>query len=238
MGARYADQRDRRGRDEERGMSMRNWFAGAGLVALAVGTAGCGGTSATDEVSASPTATGTPITDVTSTGAPTSTASESVSPAPTATPAVLSGTRQITITRVDGFEAGLSLTDDDRLAEVDDDSGRQLFVPTPLTGQNFLIKSYRGAGGGPGTGEPVCWQLLNPGGGRPLVVEGAACREDEPRQQFTIAAADADEGFLISTNSAYLRNSQNSGLILEELGDAPPTSSFRFNDNGPAPDRK
>ncbi|MBQ1047644.1 hypothetical protein KBX50_03955 [Micromonospora sp. C51] len=218
-------------------MSMRKWSAGVGLAALAVGVAGCGGTSATDEVSASPTATRTPIAEATTGEVPMPTASVPASPVPTATPAVLSGTRQVTITRVDGFEAGLSLTDDGRLAEVDDDSGRQLFVPTPLSGQNFLIRSYRGAGGGPGTGEPVCWQVRNPGGSRPLVVEGAACREDEPRQQFTISAADADEGFLISNNSAYLRTSRESGLILEELGDAPPTSSFRFNDNGPAPDR-
>ncbi|MDG4798050.1 hypothetical protein [Micromonospora sp. WMMD1082] len=152
---------------------------------------------------------------------------------------MLSGTRQVTVTRVDGFEAGLSLTDDGRLAEVDDDSGRQLFVPTPLDGQDFLIKSYRGAGGGPGTGEPRCWQVRNPGNSQPLVVQGAACNEDEPRQRFTIAPAEgADEAFLISNNSAYLRHSRENGLILEELGDAAPTTSFRFNDNGPAPDQK
>ncbi|WP_210825549.1 hypothetical protein [Micromonospora sp. C95] len=57
--------------------------------------------------------------------------------------------------------------------------------------------------------------------GRPLLVEG-----------------DADEGFLISNNSADPRTSRDSGLILEELGDGPPTSSFRLNDNGPAPDRE
>ncbi|WFE47906.1 hypothetical protein [Verrucosispora sp. WMMD1129] len=216
---------------------MRKWSAGVGLAALAVGVAGCGGTSATDGGSASPTATRTPIAEATTGEVPAPTASVPASPVPTATPAVLSGTRQVTITRVDGFEAGLSLTDDGRLAEVDDDSGRQLFVPTPLSGQNFLIRSYRGAGGGPGAGEPVCWRVRNPSGSQPLVVEGAACREDEPRQQFTISAADADEGFLISNNSAYLRTSRESGLILEELGDAPPASSFRFNDNGPAPDR-
>ncbi|MFY1577185.1 hypothetical protein ACN26Z_20030 [Verrucosispora sp. WMMD703] len=216
---------------------MRKWSAGVGLAALAVGVAGCGGTSATDGGSASPTATRTPIAEATTGEVPAPTASVPASPAPTATPAVLSGTRQVTITRVDGFEAGLSLTDDGRLAEVDDDSGRQLFVPTPLSGQNFLIRSYRGTGGGPGAGEPVCWQVRNPGGSQPLVVEGAACRQDEPRQHFTISAADADEGFLISNNSAYLRTSRESGLILEELGDAPPASSFRFNDNGPAPDR-
>ncbi|MCZ7422244.1 MULTISPECIES: hypothetical protein [unclassified Micromonospora] len=218
-------------------MSKRSRFAAVGVVALAVGVAGCGDPGTTDDVSAPPTATSSPIAEATTTTVPMPTASGSASPEPTATPAVLSGTRQITITRVDGFEAGLSLTDDGRLAEVDDDSGRQLFVPTPLGGRSFLIRSYRGAGGGSGTGDPVCWQVRNPGGGRPLLVEGAACREDEPRQQFTITAADADEGFLISNNSAYLRTSRDAGLILEELGDGPPTSSFRFNDNGPAPGR-
>ncbi|GIJ79174.1 hypothetical protein SAMN05443287_102553 [Micromonospora phaseoli] len=209
-------------------MSMRRWFAGAGLVVLAVSTGACGETTSPDDVSASPTPTGTPVTSATTSATPTPTGSAA------ATPAVLSGTRQVTITRVDGFESGLSLTDDG-LAEVDDDSGRQLFVPTPLDGPEYLIRSYRGAGGGPGTGEPVCWQVLNPGNGQSLVVEGAACKEGESRQQFTITAATADEGFLISNNSAYLRFSRDSGLILEELGDAAPTSSFRFNDNGPAP---
>lgn len=196
-------------------MSMRSWLAGAGLVALALGAGACGGADGTDEGSASPTTT--PVATAT--------------PTPAATPDVLSGTRQVTISRIDAFEAGLSLTDDGRLAEVDDDSGRQLFVPTPLTGQKYLIRAYRGAGGG----KPICWQSVNPGGGRPLTVEGVACREGEPRQQFTISAADADEGFLISFDSAYLRNSPDSGLILEKLGDRPPMSSFRFNDNGPAP---
>lgn len=59
------------------------------------------------------------------------TGSSPASPTSTTTPAVLSGSRQVTITRVDGFEAGLSLTDDGRLSEVDDDSASRS-PPTTL----------------------------------------------------------------------------------------------------------
>ncbi|TCB96875.1 hypothetical protein E0H26_14830 [Micromonospora zingiberis] len=224
-------------------MSMRSWLAGVGLVAMALPVAACGGTTP-DDLAATSEVTGTPTTGTPTTGtptSPTSTPTESVpaSPTPTAASPELSGTRQVTIVRVDGFESGLSLTEDGRLAEVDDDSGRQLFVPTPLDAQTFQIRAYRGAGGGPGTGEAVCWQVHNPGDTSPLTVQGADCDEREPRQRFTIASATDDtDAYLISSNSAYLRHSRQSGLILEELGDASPTNSFRLNDNGPAPERE
>ncbi|WP_433533280.1 hypothetical protein ACQPYA_15385 [Micromonospora sp. CA-263727] len=217
-------------------MSMRRWLAGVGLMVMAVPTGACTGASVPGGVTASPGDPGTPTSGVqTSTAA---TPSATATATATGAPPVLSGTRQVTMTRVDAVESGLSVNDDGRLVEADDDSGRQLFVPTPVDADIFLIKAYRGGGGGPGTGEPVCWQVHNPGDARPLVVQSAACAEDEPRQRFTITAADgATEGYLISNNSAFLRHSRQSGLILEELGDAAPTSSFRFNDNGPAPDR-
>ncbi|MFV2101020.1 hypothetical protein [Micromonospora sp. LOL_024] len=152
---------------------------------------------------------------------------------PSATPLVLSGTRRVTIVRVGAFEAGLSLLDRGRLAEVDDDQGRQVFVPTPLGGAEFLIKSYLGGG----TGKPVCWQVHNPNNSRPLFVRGAPCRAKDAAQRFVIAAATGGgpREFVISNRWAYLRDSARSGLILEELGDVPPASSFRFNDTGPAP---
>ncbi|WBB80376.1 hypothetical protein O7606_03065 [Micromonospora sp. WMMD882] len=146
---------------------------------------------------------------------------------------VLTGRRRVTIVRVGSFESGLSLLDGGRLAEVDDDRGRQVFVPTPLGSGEFLIKAYHGGG----TGQPVCWQARNPGDGQPLFVGGAACRADDPAQRFVVApaAGGGPREYLISNRWAYLRDSARSGLILEELGDAPPFSSFRFNDNGPAP---
>lgn len=97
--------------------------------------------------------------------------------------------------RVQAFESALSLTD--RLVEVDDDSGRQLFVPTPLG-------------------------------------KAAPCDAKNPDQWFTITARDK-QTYAISNASAFLQHSPTSGLILEELGDAPLRSTFRFVDNGPAP---
>ncbi|MFF5215847.1 hypothetical protein [Micromonospora sp. NPDC000442] len=163
-------------------------------------------------------------------------AAVAATPRPTATAdPLLSGKRRITIVRVGAFESGLALLDGGRLAEVDDDRGRQVFVPSPVGPGQFLIKAYHGGG----TGQPVCWQVRNPGDSRPLYVRGATCRADDPAQRFEITAV-ADGGpreYLISNRWAYLRDSARSGLILEELGDAPPASSFRFNDTGPAPRR-
>ncbi|MEV0396337.1 hypothetical protein [Polymorphospora rubra] len=211
-------------------MSMRRWVACVGLVVMTGAVGACGAGTTTD---ASGTPTSGPPTSADA--VPTDTSASPSGPTSTATPAVLSGERQVTIVRVQSFESGLSLTDEGRLAETVDDSGRQLFVPTP-NGETYLIKAYHGGGRGSGS-KPVCWQVLNPGNSRPLVVEGADCRPDEPRQQFTVTAAEggAAETFLISSGGAYLRTSAQHGLILEELGHAQPESSFRLVDNGPAP---
>ncbi|MFI9530821.1 RICIN domain-containing protein [Micromonospora rosaria] len=231
-------------------MSMRRWLAGAGVLVLTSPMVACAeGTSPDDTGASAPTPAATTSADpaptgsaTPPTGSPSPTGTAPPSPRPTATSGtdpVLSGTRQVTIVRVDAFESGLTLTDEGRLGEADGDSGRQLFVPTPLTGGTFLIRSYRGAGGGPGTGEPVCWQVHNPQDTGPLTVRGATCDEGDAGQQFTIApAAGGERTYQISNRSAYLRYSAQSGLILEELGDAEPSSGFRFNDNGPAPDRE
>ncbi|MFJ6199271.1 hypothetical protein [Micromonospora sp. NPDC092111] len=153
-------------------------------------------------------------------------------PEKSSTRGVLSGTRQVTMVRVGSFESGLSLTEAGGLAEVDDDSGRQLFVPTPQGGRRFLIKAYSRTSTG-----ALCWRVHNPGDTRPLVVRAAACAAEDPRQQFEIVAASTGDpqSYLISNSGAFLRHSAQSGLILEELGDGSPTSSFRFIDNGPAP---
>ncbi|WDZ87255.1 hypothetical protein [Micromonospora cathayae] len=198
---------------------MKEAAAGAAVPAAApvAGTASVGGAVPVGGAGSSGVAAAGPVTK------------------PTVDP-VLSGTRRVTIVRVGAFESGLSLLDGGRLAEVDDDRGRQVFVPTPLGAGEFLVKSYYGGG----TGQPVCWQAYNPGNSQPLVVRGATCRAGDPAQRFVIAPASAGglREYLISNRWAYLRDSARSGLILEELGDAPPFSSFRFNDVGPAPRRR
>ncbi|NGM13221.1 hypothetical protein [Verrucosispora sioxanthis] len=206
-------------------MLLGRWLAAAGLVVL-TGTA-------VGMYSMGP-ASGEPVA-VAGVRSPDGAAS-AATPRPTsAGDPLLSGKRRVTIVRVGAFESGLALLDGGRLAEVDDDRGRQVFVPTPVGSGQFLVKAYYGGG----TGQPVCWQVRNPGDSRPLYVRGTTCRADDPAQRFEITAV-ADGGpreYLISNRWAYLRDSARSGLIMEELGDAPPASSFRFTDTGPAPRR-
>ncbi|MEU7979357.1 hypothetical protein AB0B63_12580 [Micromonospora sp. NPDC049081] len=209
-------------------MVMKRWLAGAGLLALTGALAACavdtrpgadGGQAAPAQRDTTAVADSVPV------------GLSATPPTATRAPRGFTGTRQYTIVRVGAFESGLSLTDSGRLAEVDDDQGRQLFVPTPLGGQKYLVKSYSRASAG-----PLCWRVHNPGNSKPLEVRAATCNADDPRQQFEIfAATGTTPSYLISNAGAFLRDSARSGLILEELGDAPPTSSFRFNDNGPAP---
>ncbi|WFE61277.1 hypothetical protein [Micromonospora sp. WMMD712] len=217
-------------------MLVRRWLAGAGLVVLTGAAAtlygalsASAGDAAPSGVAPAPVAAGAAPQAAPRAAAP-------AVPAPRASKdPLLSGKRRVTIVRVGSFESGLSLLDGGRLAEVDDDRGRQVFVPTPLGAGEYLIKAYYGGG----TGQPVCWQARNPDNGQPLYVAGAPCRADDPAQRFAIAPAPGGGAreYLISNGWAYLRDSARSGLILEELGDAPPASSFRFNDTGPAPRR-
>ncbi|WP_343450503.1 hypothetical protein [Micromonospora oryzae] len=214
-------------------MLVRRWLAGAGLAVLTGAAAtlygalsASAGDTAPAGVAPAPVAAGV---------APPGAAAPAAPAARAGTDPVLSGKRRVTIVRVGSFESGLSLLDGGRLAEVDDDRGRQVFVPTPLGAGEYLIKAYYGGG----TGKPVCWQARNPNNGQPLYVAGATCRADDPAQRFAIAPAPGGGAreYLVSNRWAYLRDSARSGLILEELGDAPPVSSFRFNDTGPAPRR-
>ncbi|WBB90358.1 hypothetical protein [Verrucosispora sp. WMMC514] len=206
-------------------MLLGRWLAAAGLVVL-TGTAV--GVYTMGPAAGDGPAGGVPV--------PADGPAVAATPRPTATAdPLLSGKRRVTIVRVGAFESGLALLDGGRLAEVDDDRGRQVFVPTPVGSGQFLVKAYHGGG----TGQPVCWQVRNPGDTRPLYVRGATCRADDPAQRFEITTV-ADSGpreYLISNRWAYLRDSARSGLIMEELGDAPPASSFRFTDTGPAPRR-
>ncbi|MFB9850303.1 hypothetical protein ACFFMR_07905 [Micromonospora andamanensis] len=224
-------------------MLLGRWLAAAGLVVL-TGTAvtvysmgpasgdGPAGATAGRPAPAGDAPAGLAVTGAQSSGG----VPVAATPRPTAVgDPLLSGKRRVTIVRVGAFESGLALLDGGRLAEVDDDQGRQVFVPTPVGSSQFLIKAYYGGG----TGKPVCWQVHNPGDTRPLYVRGATCRAGDPAQRFEIVAVagGGPREYLISNRWAYLRDSARSGLIMEELGDAPPASSFRFNDTGPAPRR-
>ncbi|WFE95822.1 hypothetical protein [Micromonospora sp. WMMD987] len=187
-----------------------------------------------------PSATATPSGPATTAAPTTAPATTAPSSRPTGKPSatagaatpVLSGKREVTIVRVQSTESGVSM-DGGTLVEVDDDSGRQLFVPTPTGGGKYLIKSYGRRDNHPASDDPACWQVLNPGDGGPLTVEGAVCDARKPTQQFTITSK-GKGAYAISNASAFLQFSPSRGLILEELGDAPLRSTFRLVDNGPA----
>ncbi|MEV4711707.1 hypothetical protein [Micromonospora sp. NPDC049374] len=152
---------------------------------------------------------------------------------PSSNDPLLSGRRQVTIVRAAEQSGGLSLLADGRLAEVDGDEGRQLFVFTPQGPGTYLVRAAEQGD------EPtdVCWEVRS-SGSEPLRVVAAACAPEEPRQQFTVVR-DGQRGgeptYAISSQSAYLQNSPTRGLIMEELGDAPLTTRFRLVDNGAAP---
>jgi hypothetical protein len=198
----------------------------AGALVACDGSTGTGGPAGTGTPSgpAASTAPATPTMAPPSTRAPSAPAG--------ATAAVLSGKREVTIVR-QGSESRLSM-DIGELVEVDDDSGRQLFVPTPLGANTFLIKAYGTPNNHPANDEPSCWQVYIPDSTDSLTVEGAVCDAANPGQRFTITAK-GNGAYAISYESAFLQHSSSTGrLILEELGDAPLLSTFRFTDNGPA----
>jgi hypothetical protein len=224
-------------------MSKVKWLTGATMLACTGALVACqSGSPASPAASAGTTASASATASAvaTATGpaspsvAPPAPGSPSVAPPPApggSTDAVLSGKREVTIVRVQASESGVSL--DGRLVEADDDSGRQLFVPTPLGGDTYLIKAFGRANNHPAADEPSCWQVHNPRTSEPLTVEGAVCDQANPAQRFTITTKGKGT-YAISNSSAYLQFSSSRGLILEELGDAPLLSTFRFVDNGPA----
>jgi hypothetical protein len=156
-------------------------------------------------------------------GRPRTGPSASGTPSPPTDP-LLSGTREVAVERGPGSAVSL---DGGSLAEVDDDSGRQLFVLTPLGGGEYLIKAFGGNVGHPASDEPACWQVHREAG-RPATVQGAVCDPEDPDQRFVVTPQTPGT-YAIGTASAYLRKSA-AGLIL----DAPLRDTFRLTDRGPA----
>ncbi|MBX7267265.1 hypothetical protein KIF24_15400 [Micromonospora sp. Llam7] len=212
----------------------RRRAASVGLGAVLVGVLGAGAVlvrlaGAPDGVPVGPAGPTPPPATALSSPVPGET---SGSPGAAADP-LLSGQRQVTIVRAVARAAGLSLLADGRLAEVDGDEGRQLFVFVPQGPDGYLIRAAeQGA-----EATDVCWEVRS-AASEPLRVVAAGCAPDEPRQQFSVARDgqwDGEATYAISNHWAYLQNSPTRGLILEELGDASLTTRFRLVDNGPAP---
>jgi hypothetical protein len=162
----------------------------------------------------------------------TSTGSPSAPSAPAGdTALVLSGKREVSIVRVQAPRGGLAL--DGQLVETSGENGRQRFVPTPIGGDQYVIKAYgRPDTGHPANDEPSCWQVNGIDVEDPMFVGAAVCDADNPIQRFTITATGGG-AYAIGSESRFLQHTPASGLILRDPGGASP-STFRFVDRGPA----
>ncbi|MET0495073.1 MAG: hypothetical protein ABW000_18275 [Actinoplanes sp.] len=138
---------------------------------------------------------------------------------------LLEGKREVSIARTPKTAVSM---DGGFLTEVDDDSGRQLFLLTPLGGGEYLIKAFGPNINHPASDEPACWQVYREPG-QPLTVQGAVCDPANPDQKFTIKTP-TPQTYAISNAAAYLKRSPTGGLI---LGPSEP-GTFRFTDQGPA----
>lgn len=140
--------------------------------------------------------------------------------------------RQLVIRPARSTESIVVLDDRGRLGLTDGEAEHGMFVLTRV-GDRYLIKTAKPGAGG----EPSCLGVRNNGRG-PLTVEAAACDTGRAGQLFTITRQPAggrggDPTYAISNRDAYLQVS-GSGLIAEELGDAPLRTTYAFVDNGPA----
>jgi len=218
-------------------VKITKWAVGAAMLACTGALVACGNAGGTASDAA--VGSGTPSSAVrgTATGPAPATPSPTAPPAPAgaATPA-LSGTREVTIVRVQASEGGLAL--DGRLVEADDDSGRQLFVPTPLGRDTYLIKAYTRANNHPAADEASCWQVHDPRSTQSRTVEGAPCDPGNPAQRFTIIP-NGTGTYAISTGSMYLwaspRNVETSPL--RRSGDGSTTEVRCGVPGGRGPDR-
>ena len=144
---------------------------------------------------------------------------------------ILAGKRQIVIAPIPSFESVVVVDDSGRLSLTDGEAEHSMFVLTPV-GDKYLIKTAKAGAGG----EPSCMGIKNNGTGS-LTVVAAACDTRRAGQLFTIARQKAKSNglptYAISNQSAFLQVFP-SGLIAEELGDAPLKTTYAFVDNGPS----
>ncbi len=146
---------------------------------------------------------------------------------------ILAGKRQVVIKPLPSFEEIVAIDAKGRLTVTDGNPAFGLFVLSPV-GSKWQIKTAK-AGDGK---KAACIGIRN-NGTAPLTAVAATCDATRAGQLFDITRQQAkDNGlptYAISNRSAYLQNFPSSGLIAEELGDAPLLTTFSFVDNGAAP---
>ncbi|MEU8405040.1 hypothetical protein AB0C19_02430 [Micromonospora sp. NPDC048842] len=208
-------------------MVTRKWVTGAAMLACASALVACQGGA--DK--APGTAAGTPTPSGTVTGAPTPTAAAPTTSSAAATDPLLSGKREVTITRVQG--SGQPLEISGRLEEGGDSGGRILFVPTPIGGDRYVIRAFGTKDDHPANDDPSCWQVNGLDIEPELTIGAVVCDQDDPIQRFTIIAK-GDGTYAIGSETRFLQHLPGNGLVLKELGNAKLNTTFRFTDKGPA----
>ncbi|WP_430496143.1 hypothetical protein ACQRWP_17525 [Micromonospora trifolii] len=207
-------------------MVTMKWVTGAAMLACTSALVAC--QSGADKAAG----TTTPSGAVTGTPTPTE-AAPATSSAAAAGP-LLSGKREVTITRVQGSGEALEISG--RLEEGGDTGGRTLFVPTPIGGDRYVIRAFGVKDGHPANDDPSCWQVNGLDIEPELTIGAVVCDPDDPIQRFTIIAK-GDGTYAIGSENRFLQHLPGNGLILKELGNAKLNTTFRFTDEGPA-DRK
>ncbi|MGC4864581.1 hypothetical protein ACLQ3B_03990 [Micromonospora sp. DT53] len=207
-------------------MFTMKWVTGVAMLACASALVGCQGGA--DE--APRAAAGTPTPSGAVTGVPTPTAGAPATSSAAVDP-LLSGKREVTITRVQG--SGKPLEISGRLEEGGDTGGRILFVPTPIGGDRYVIRAFGVKDGHPANDDPSCWQVNGLDIEPELTIGAVVCDQDDPIQRFTIIAK-GDGTYAIGSETRFLQHLPGNGLVLKELGTSKLNTTFRFTDKGPA----
>ncbi|MDG9678077.1 hypothetical protein [Micromonospora sp. DH14] len=207
-------------------MFTMKWVTGAALLACTSVLVGCqgGGDKGPGTAAGTPTPTGAV------TSAPTPTAAASATSAATTDP-LLSGKREVTITRVQGSGEALEMSG--RLEEGGDTGGRTLFVPTPIGGDRYVIRAFGVKDGHPANDDPSCWQVNGLDIEPELTIGSVVCDQDDPIQRFIIIPK-GNGTYAIGSETRFLQHLPGNGLVLKELGNAKLNTTFRFTDKGPA----
>lgn len=227
---------DERVHDEGNTLRHRKIYTVAAVAALALTQQACsGGTSAAEPGTAAPTTAGATAekpsaspagsrTPGTKTGNKTETGTGSGKGTAGAGDPILAGKRQVVIKPVQSTESIVAL-DKGRLTTIDGEADHTLFVLSP-TGGKHLIKTAKVVSGG----EPLCLYIKT-NGSDPLTVAATACDAGKADQLFTIDAVKG-RNYSIANGDAFLQLSPQYGIIAQELGDAPLTTTFAFVDSG------
>ena len=138
---------------------------------------------------------------------------------------ILTGKRRIVIKPIPSAESIVAVDAKGRLNLTDGEAEHSLFVLTPV-GDKYQIKTA--------TPEPSCMGIKT-NGTKALTVVAATCDPTRAGQLFTLTRqkTEGDPTYAISSQNAFLQVFERSGLIAEELGDAPLKTTFALVDNGP-----